>query len=86
MPVLEEVSNNPSSFDYTSRMVESSWRHILAIAQNHIHEYQQENNDDERRASQEFYDRERRMVHALDTLFQLAYEGRLKLFKLHKLQ
>ncbi|KAI8150032.1 hypothetical protein BJV82DRAFT_528754 [Fennellomyces sp. T-0311] len=78
MPVLGEVASNPASFEYTSRMVESSWRHILAIAQNHIHEFHQgENNprDEERRASQEFYDRERRMVHALDTLFQLAYEG-----------
>ncbi|KAI9498986.1 hypothetical protein BDB00DRAFT_924775 [Zychaea mexicana] len=79
-------------------MVESSWRHILTIAQNHIHEYHHQGesntgttvtdssdynnnnnnaapNDDEQRASQEFYDRERRMVHALDTLFQLAYEG-----------
>ncbi|KAI9255101.1 hypothetical protein BDA99DRAFT_467298 [Phascolomyces articulosus] len=74
MPVLDEVASNPASFEYNSRMVESSWRHILAIAQNHIHEYHQDN-EDERRSSQEFYDRERRMVHALDTLFQLAYEG-----------
>lgn len=65
-------------------MIESAWRRILAIAQNHLHEDRQQpsagdsssnSRHDSQRSSQEFYDRERRMVHALDTLFQLAYEG-----------
>lgn len=64
-------------------MIESAWRRILAIAQNHLHEDRQPGDSnsnarhDSQRSSQEFYDRERRMVHALDTLFQLAYEGLL---------
>lgn len=89
--------------DQAGRMVESSWKRILAIAQNHVQEFEQEDdsntshrssNDTRRSRSTgnssevnhqihssdqsqtEFYDRERHMVHALDTLFTLAYEGK----------
>lgn len=75
--------------DQAGRMVENSWKRILAIAQNHVQEFEQEDNNsqrssDTRRSRQqqldhsqtEFYDRERHMVHALDTLFTLAYEGK----------
>ncbi|KAJ8660635.1 hypothetical protein O0I10_003683 [Lichtheimia ornata] len=84
MPLLWENTSSSSSTDYTTRMIESAWRRILAIAQNHLHEDRQQpspgdsnsnTRHDSQRSSQEFYDRERRMVHALDTLFQLAYEG-----------
>ncbi|GAA5810953.1 hypothetical protein MFLAVUS_004381 [Mucor flavus] len=80
--------------DQAGRMVENSWRRILAIAQNHVQEFEQDDNSqtNETRSSSsvgsndaqrtqtdnsqtEFYDRERHMVHALDTLFTLAYEG-----------
>jgi hypothetical protein len=91
--------------DQAGRMMESSWKRILAIAQNHVQEFEQEepisqrsSNDTRRSRSTatsnegqqsqqptqssdqsqtEFYDRERHMVHALDTLFTLAYEGKL---------
>lgn len=84
--------------DQAGRMVESSWKRILAIAQNHVQEFEQDENSqrsshetrstgassdgqnvaahNQSETSQtEFYDRERHMVHALDTLFTLAYEG-----------
>ncbi|KAG1107196.1 hypothetical protein G6F42_016459 [Rhizopus arrhizus] len=89
--------------DQAGRMVESSWKRILAIAQNHVQEFEehednmdgfQRNSNDTRRSRStanssevnhqihssdqsqtDFYDRERHMVHALDTLFTLAYEG-----------
>lgn len=80
--------------DQAGRMVENSWRRILTIAQNHVQEFEQDDNSqtNETRSSSsvgsndaqrtqtdnsqtEFYDRERHMVHALDTLFTLAYEG-----------
>ncbi|KAG2195251.1 hypothetical protein INT47_007980 [Mucor saturninus] len=76
--------------DQAGRMVENSWKRILAIAQNHVQEFEQQedhhlqrSSNDPRRSRQqqldhsqtEFYDRERHMVHALDTLFTLAYEG-----------
>lgn len=87
--------------DQAGRMVENSWKRILAIAQNHVQEFEQDDNNlrrssndtrsrssvgsnDAQRSQQqqqidnsqtEFYDRERHMVHALDTLFTLAYEG-----------
>lgn len=91
--------------DHAGRMVESSWKRILAIAQNHVQEFEEQegdidgfqrsSNDTRRSRSTEnssvvnhqihssdqsqtdFYDRERHMVHALDTLFTLAYEGRV---------
>lgn len=85
--------------DQAGRMVESSWKRILAIAQNHVQEFEQDDNSQrsshETRSTgassegqnlpqhsqsdnsqTEFYDRERHMVHALDTLFTLAYEGK----------
>jgi hypothetical protein len=86
--------------DQAGRMVESSWKRILAIAQNHVQEFEQDDNShrsshdtrssttlSDRQTPQqltdnsqtEFYDRERHMVHALDTLFTLAYEGKRKL-------
>ncbi|OAD08286.1 hypothetical protein MUCCIDRAFT_182405 [Mucor lusitanicus CBS 277.49] len=89
--------------DQAGRMVESSWKRILAIAQNHVQEFEEHEDDmdgfqrssnDTRRSRStanssvvnhqihssdqsqtDFYDRERHMVHALDTLFTLAYEG-----------
>lgn len=92
--------------DQAGRMVESSWKRILAIAQNHVQEFEQDDNTSQRSSNDtsrrsrtsgssdnqqaqqsqqqphnvdnsqtEFYDRERHMVHALDTLFTLAYEG-----------
>lgn len=87
--------------DQAGRMVESSWKRILAIAQNHVQEFEQDENSqrsshetrstgassdgqnvaahNQSETSQtEFYDRERHMVHALDTLFTLAYEGKTK--------
>lgn len=115
---------NSSSMEFTTRLVETSWQRILAIAQNHLYELPHEDiphmqarpttnnsgrvsstqssrqtsrsstttsttttttattttrrNNSRRVSSQEFYDRERRMIHALDTLFNLAYEGRKK--------
>lgn len=83
-----DVALKPVS-DQAGRMVENSWKRILAIAQNHVQEFEQEDHhpqrssNDTRRSRQqqldhsqtEFYDRERHMVHALDTLFTLAYEG-----------
>jgi uncharacterized membrane-anchored protein len=86
--------------DQAGRLVESSWKRILAIAQNHVQEFEQEDpisqrlsNDNRSRSTAnsnehptqssdqsqtEFYDRERHMVQALDTLFTLAYEGKKK--------
>ncbi|KAI8638161.1 hypothetical protein BD408DRAFT_485742 [Parasitella parasitica] len=89
--------------DQAGRMVENSWKRILAIAQNHVQDFEQEDDagdisqrssNDTRRSrysanssdannrihssdqsQTDFYDRERHMVHALDTLFTLAYEG-----------
>ncbi|KAK4510707.1 uncharacterized protein ATC70_005140 [Mucor velutinosus] len=88
--------------DQAGRMVESSWKRILAIAQNHVQEFEeqdaidgfQRSSNDTRRSRStanssvvnhqihssdqsqtDFYDRERHMVQALDTLFTLAYEG-----------
>lgn len=89
--------------DQAGRLVESSWKRILAIAQNHVQEFDQEgdgtslnhrSSNDTRisrssgnsseanhqthssdQSQTDFYDRERHMVHALDTLFTLAYEG-----------
>lgn len=89
--------------DQAGRLMESSWKRILAIAQNHVQEFEQEpisqrSSNDARpsrstdtynegqqshqpaqssdQSQTEFYDRERHMVHALDTLFTLAYEGK----------
>jgi hypothetical protein len=93
--------------DQAGRMVESSWKRILAIAQNHVQEFEQDDtsqgssNDTRRSRSSgtssenqpqqqpqhadnsqtEFYDRERHMVHALDTLFTLAYEGKINFYR-----
>jgi hypothetical protein len=61
--------------DQAGRMVESSWKRILAIAQNHVQDFEN-NSTASLDSTSEFYDRERHMVHALDTLFSLAYEGR----------
>ncbi|KAI8368989.1 hypothetical protein BD560DRAFT_330363 [Blakeslea trispora] len=65
--------------DQVGRLVESSWKRVLAIAQNHVQEFEQDNqsqrSSNDSRSQIEFYDRERHMVHALDTLFTLAYEG-----------
>lgn len=83
--------------DQAGRMVENSWKRILAIAQNHVQEFEQDDHNSQRSSNEtrrsrlsttsnrqqqidnsqtEFYDRERHMVHALDTLFTLAYEGK----------
>ncbi|KAI8372067.1 hypothetical protein EDC96DRAFT_477717 [Choanephora cucurbitarum] len=65
--------------DQVGRLVETSWKRVLAIAQNHVQEFEQDNlsqrSSSDSRSQIEFYDRERHMVHALDTLFTLAYEG-----------
>lgn len=84
MPLLES-RRNPGSLEYTSRMIEASWRRIIAIAHNHNQDVQREEDlaagqarsmAAEFQGSEAFYERERRMVNALDTLFNLAYEGR----------
>ncbi|KAI8365368.1 uncharacterized protein BYT42DRAFT_649271 [Radiomyces spectabilis] len=115
MPTVE-VARSPTISEHTCRLVECSWRRVLAIAQNHVDEYEREeenyrqirqqhsesgslrrsnrstarqsderrrssyapstnDNEEEQRGSHEFYDRERKMIYALDSLFSLAYEG-----------
>ncbi|CAO3588152.1 unnamed protein product [Absidia cylindrospora] len=72
-----------------TRSIEQAWERTLAVAQNHVQAFddqgrqpppqptdnQQQQDTQSNRASSEFYDRERHMMHALDVLFGYAHEG-----------
>ncbi|ORX43034.1 hypothetical protein DM01DRAFT_1411716 [Hesseltinella vesiculosa] len=62
--------------------IEQAWGRTLAIAQNHVQAFDDQNRQPQppadthsNRASSEFYDRERLMMQALDTLFTYAHDG-----------
>ncbi|KAI8066475.1 hypothetical protein BC940DRAFT_347505 [Gongronella butleri] len=71
------------------RAIEQSWDRILAIAQNHVQAFDDQHRQTQQqqqppppppdtrsnRTSSEFYDRERLMMQALDTLFTYAHDG-----------
>jgi hypothetical protein len=65
--------------EHASKIVEYTWKKMMAVAQNHISMGKIDENgrtitDQEVRTG--FYNRERQMVHNLETLFSITHESK----------
>ncbi|CAO3642635.1 unnamed protein product [Cunninghamella echinulata] len=70
----------PNVSESFTRTIEQAWNRTLAVAQNHVQAYNDQNrpNQQDTQSNQpnnEFYDRERHMMEALDALFNYAHDG-----------
>ncbi|KAI9303389.1 hypothetical protein BJ944DRAFT_289435 [Cunninghamella echinulata] len=70
----------PNVSESFTRTIEQAWNRTLAVAQNHVQAYNDQNrpNQQDTQSNQpnnEFYDRERHMMEALDALFSYSHDG-----------
>lgn len=70
----------PNVSESFTRTIEQAWNRTLAVAQNHVQAYNEQNRSSQQdtqsnQPNNEFYNRERHMMEALDTLFNYAHDG-----------
>lgn len=75
MPRSSTDSAFKAPSDRVGRTIETTWKRVLEIAQNHVEGYRT-SQDTSRTANSDAYERERQMISALDGLFTLVYEGK----------